>query len=56
MKRKAGQDGRLRIQFLRRDKTPVGTVKELDVTSMEGAQWNLLGVMYLVIMLRNSPG
>ena len=51
MKRKAGQDGRLRIQFLRRDKTPVGTVKELDVTSMEGAQWNLLGVMYLVVML-----
>ena len=28
MKRKAGQDGRLRIQFLRRDKTPVGTVKD----------------------------
>ena len=41
----------MRIQFLGRDKKPAGTVKELDVTSMDGAQWNLLGVMYLVIQL-----
>ena len=51
MKSQAGLDGMMCVQFVDRERVPVGTVKIIAASTMRGARWNLMSILWIVFEL-----